>query len=58
MTITSPADPRVPAKLVAAGRADLAMGRQPQLHMLIDKGLPLVRVATLIDTHVIVPDRT
>ncbi len=50
LTITSPADPRVPAKLVAAERADLAMGRQPQLHMLIDEGLPLVRVATLIDT--------
>lgn len=50
LTITSPADPRVPAKLVAAERADLALGRQPQLHMLIDEGLPLVRVATLIDT--------
>jgi len=50
LTITTPADPSVPAKLVAAGRADLAVGREPQLHMLIDKGLPLVRVATLIDT--------
>lgn len=50
LTIITPADPSVPAKLVAAGRADLAVGREPQLHMLIDKGLPLVRVATLIDT--------
>ncbi|WP_458526299.1 ABC transporter substrate-binding protein [Onishia taeanensis] len=50
LTLTTPADPSVPAKLVAADRADLALGREPQLHMLIDQGLPLVRVATLIDT--------
>ncbi|WP_192036981.1 ABC transporter substrate-binding protein [Halomonas sp. YLGW01] len=50
LTITTPADPSVPAKLVAADRADLALGREPQLHMLIAQGLPLVRIATLIDT--------
>ncbi|MFQ3787372.1 ABC transporter substrate-binding protein [Halomonas sp. A29] len=43
-----PADPSVPTKLLAAGRTDLALGRQPQLHLLADKGVPLVRVATLV----------
>ncbi|WP_165789404.1 ABC transporter substrate-binding protein [Billgrantia endophytica] len=50
VTLISPADPNVPAKLLAAGRTDLAVGRQPQLHLLAEKGLPLVRVATLIGT--------
>jgi putative hydroxymethylpyrimidine transport system substrate-binding protein len=48
VTLVMPADPTVPAKLLAAGRTDLAVGRQPQLHMLVDRGVPLVRVATLI----------
>ncbi|QJQ96226.1 MULTISPECIES: ABC transporter substrate-binding protein [Halomonadaceae] len=46
--ITVPADPSVPTKLLAASRIDLALGRQPQLHMQVDQGLPLIRVATLI----------
>ncbi|AMD01179.1 ABC transporter substrate-binding protein [Halomonas chromatireducens] len=50
VTLVSPADPNVPAKLLAAGRTDLALGRQPQLHLLANKGQPLVRVATLIGT--------
>lgn len=50
VTLISPADPNVPAKLLAAGRTDLALGRQPLLHLLVDQGMPLVRVATLIDT--------
>lgn len=50
VTLVSPADPNVPAKLLAAGRTDLALGRQPLLHLLVDEGMPLVRVATLIDT--------
>lgn len=50
VTLVSPADPNVPAKLLAAGRTDLALGRQPQLHLLASKGLPLIRVATLIGT--------
>ncbi|MGR4068290.1 ABC transporter substrate-binding protein [Billgrantia sp. C5P2] len=48
VALVVPADPSVPAKLLAAGRTDLALGRQPQLHLLADKGLPLVRVATLV----------
>ena len=48
--IQEPADPSMPPKLVAAGKADMAVTYQPQLHMQIDEGLPLTRVATLIAT--------
>ncbi len=46
----APADPNDPPKLVAAGKADLAISYQPQLHLQIDSGLPLVRIATLVAT--------
>ncbi|MEK9685299.1 MAG: ABC transporter substrate-binding protein [Rhodospirillaceae bacterium] len=46
----APADPNDPPKLVAAGKADLAISYQPQLHIQADRGLPLVRVATLVAT--------
>ncbi|MEX2455616.1 MAG: ABC transporter substrate-binding protein [Rhodospirillaceae bacterium] len=46
----APADPNDPPKLVAAGKADLAISYQPQLHMQVDNGLPLVRIATLVAT--------
>lgn len=48
--IQAPADPSVPPKLVAAGRIDLAVSYQPQLHLQVDQGLPIVRVGTLIAT--------
>ncbi|PMC14879.1 ABC transporter substrate-binding protein [Oligella urethralis] len=48
--IQEPADPSMPPKLVAAGKADMAVTYQPQLHMQIDEGLPLTRVTTLIAT--------
>ncbi len=48
--IVSPADPADPPKLVAAGKADLALTYQPQLHLQVHEGLPLVRVGTLIGT--------
>ncbi len=48
--VKEPADPNDPPKLVAAGRADLAISYQPQLHMQADAGLPLVRIATLVAT--------
>jgi putative hydroxymethylpyrimidine transport system substrate-binding protein len=47
--IVPPADPSVPPRLVAAKQADLAVSYQPQLYLLADQGLPLVRVGTLID---------
>jgi putative hydroxymethylpyrimidine transport system substrate-binding protein len=46
----APADPTDPPKLVAAGRADIAISYQPQLHMQVDQGLPLKRIGTLVAT--------
>lgn len=48
--IIAPADPADPPKLVAAGKADLAIAYQPQLHLHIHAGLPLIRVGTLVAT--------
>ncbi|MBL4767944.1 MAG: ABC transporter substrate-binding protein [Rhodobacteraceae bacterium] len=48
--IIAPADPSDPPKMVAAGRADLAISYQPQLHLQIHEGLPLQRVGTLVAT--------
>ncbi|MFT6169786.1 MAG: putative hydroxymethylpyrimidine transport system substrate-binding protein [Celeribacter sp.] len=48
--IIAPADPSAPPKMVAAGQADLAISYQPQLHLQIHEGLPLVRVGTLVAT--------
>ena len=46
--IVAPADPSAPPKLVAAGQADLAISYQPQQHLQVAEGLPLVRVGALI----------
>lgn len=46
--VIGPADPADPPKMVAAGRADLGVSYQPQLHLQIHEGLPLVRVGTLV----------
>lgn len=48
--VIAPADPSAPPKLVAAGRADLAISYQPQLHLQRHAGLPLRRVGTLVAT--------
>jgi ABC-type nitrate/sulfonate/bicarbonate transport systems, periplasmic components len=50
VTLTAPADPNDPPKLVAAGQADLAISYQPQLQIQVGEGLPLVRVGTLVST--------
>lgn len=50
LEIVAPADPNDPPKLVAAGKADLAISYQPQLHIQVDEGLPLSRIATLVAT--------
>ncbi|WP_249694256.1 ABC transporter substrate-binding protein [Stappia sp. WLB 29] len=46
--IVAPADPSAPPKLVAAGKAELAVSYQPQIHLQVAEGLPLKRVGTLI----------
>jgi putative hydroxymethylpyrimidine transport system substrate-binding protein len=48
--LVAPADPNDPPKLVAAGKAELAITYQPQLHLQVAAGLPLVRVGTLVAT--------
>ncbi len=48
--IVAPADPNDPPKLVAAGQADIGVSYQPQLHIQVDQGLPLVRIGTLVAT--------
>jgi putative hydroxymethylpyrimidine transport system substrate-binding protein len=48
--VIAPADPSDPPKMVAAGQADLAISYQPQLHLQVAEGLPLVRVGTLVAT--------
>ena len=48
--LIAPADPSLPPKLVAAGKADLAVSYQPQLHIQVDEGLPLIRIGTLVST--------
>ncbi len=48
--IIPPANPADPPKLVAAGKADIAISYQPQLHMQIHEGLPLIRIGTLVGT--------
>ena len=48
--IIAPSNPNDPPKLVAAGKADIAVSYQHQHQMHIDQGLPLTRIATLIAT--------
>jgi putative hydroxymethylpyrimidine transport system substrate-binding protein len=48
--IIVPSNPNDPPKMVAAGKADLAVSYQHQHHMQIDQGLPLLRIATLVAT--------
>lgn len=50
VNIIAPADPNDPAKLVAAGKADIAIGYQPELYLQIENGLPLVRIGTLVNS--------
>ena len=48
VTLQQPGDPNDPPKLAAAGKVDIALGYQPQLHLQVAEGLPLRRIGTLI----------
>lgn len=48
--LIAPSDPNDPPRLVAAKRGDIAVSYQPQLHIMTSKGVPLVRVGTLVAT--------
>ncbi|MBA4502873.1 ABC transporter substrate-binding protein [Marinobacterium marinum] len=50
VSLVEPADPSMPPKLVAAGKADMALTYQPQLHVMVGEELPLTRIGTLIAT--------
>jgi putative hydroxymethylpyrimidine transport system substrate-binding protein len=45
-----PSNPNDPPKYAAAKKADIAVSYQPQHHLHVDQGLPLVRFATLVAT--------
>jgi putative hydroxymethylpyrimidine transport system substrate-binding protein len=47
--LIGPADPSDPPKLVAAGKADVAITYQPQFLQQIDQGFPLLWLGTLIN---------
>lgn len=47
--LIGPADPTDPPKLIAAGKADIGITYQPEFMQQVDRGLPLIRVGTLID---------
>jgi putative hydroxymethylpyrimidine transport system substrate-binding protein len=49
VVLLGPADPADPPKLVAAGKADIAITYQPEFIEQIDQGLPLIQIGTLID---------
>ena len=44
-----PSDPSAPIRLVAAGRADLAISYEPEVLIARDQGQPVVAVAALVD---------
>ncbi len=48
--LATPSDPNAPPRMAAAGRVDLAISYQPQLHLSRHDDLPLRRVGTLIST--------
>ena len=48
--LIAPADPSAPPRLVAAGKAEVAITYQPDLMLQIKEGMPLIRFGTLIET--------
>jgi putative hydroxymethylpyrimidine transport system substrate-binding protein len=50
VTFIAPSNPNDPPKLVAAGKADIAVSYQHQHQMQVAEGLPLTRIATLVAT--------
>jgi len=49
VALLGPANPADPPKLVAANKADIAITYEPQFMEQIDRGLPLIRIGTLVD---------
>lgn len=49
VNLIGPSDPSDPPKLVAAGKADIAITYEPQFIEQVEQGLPLIQVGTLIN---------
>lgn len=49
VSLSSPSDPSLPIKLVAAGKADVAISYEPEVLLAREEGLDVVAVASLID---------
>lgn len=49
VSLSSPSDPSLPIKLVAAGKADVAISYEPEVLLARQEGLDVVSVASLID---------
>jgi putative hydroxymethylpyrimidine transport system substrate-binding protein len=49
VALVAPTDPDLPPRLLAAGKADVALSYQTELYLLVDQGLPIRRTGTLID---------
>lgn len=49
VTWIAPSDAASPPLMVATGQADIAITYQPQLYLLHDQGVPVVRVGALVD---------
>jgi len=50
VTARTPSDPSAPLKLLASGRADLAISYEPELLLARDKGAKLVSIGALVQT--------
>jgi len=50
LELLTPADPSIAIKLLAAGEVDLALTRQPLLHLHAHDGASITRIGTLIET--------
>lgn len=48
--LIAPSDPSAPPRLIAAGQGDIAISYQPQLHVQVAEGLPLMRIGTIAET--------
>jgi putative hydroxymethylpyrimidine transport system substrate-binding protein len=49
VALVAPTDPDLPPRLLAAGKADVALSYQTELYLLVDQGLPVRRTGTLIN---------
>jgi putative hydroxymethylpyrimidine transport system substrate-binding protein len=49
VSITSPADPAAPLKLVAAGRSDLAISYEPEVALAQEQNLGLLAIAAIVN---------